>query len=203
MFPVNTIDQNWTADPTRHFILQLGETGGRKWELFESYMRSSIKKRGMPEGNLFCEYSKIRPTSFSNYPEISSFSALTTNDRLDIVIHGSIYGPVDDGDDAYLPTNYTAKAVAERLLSCGLKEIGVLRLDSCHVGAGAYLHQLKQALTGVGIKFGYLSAPNGYLQAWHMPFSGVRPVYRLKFWEPWHVIKGNVDVRFPGTKYDF
>lgn len=203
MPPSNTKVQNWTTNPARHYILQLGDTGGHRWKLLESYIWSSIKKRGMPEGNLFCEFSKIRPTSFSNHPENSSFSALTINERLDIVIHGSIYGPSDCGDDIYLPTNYTAHAVAQRLLSYGLKEIGVLRLDSCHVGAGAYLHQLKQALTGVGIKFGYLCAPNGYLQAYHMPFSGVRPVYRLKFWEPWHVIKGNVDVRFLGTKYDF
>lgn len=66
--------------------------------------------------------------------------------------------------------HFSPKQLAEKLQSYGLKEVGVLRLDSCNVGDGDYLVRLKKELDLLNIKVGYLSAPNGYLQATHLPF---------------------------------
>lgn len=193
----------WINNPERHFILQLGETGGRHWRTLETAVRSVINKRKIPSSNVYGEYYNTHPSSIFQLPTGSSFSSLTKKDRLDLCIHGTRLGPLDGGNAEHAPVNYTARLVAERLSQYGLKEVGVLRLDSCNVGIGVYLQQLKSALTEKGIKCGFICAPNGVLQSRHLPIIGKRPVFRAKFWEPWNVTKGNMEVRFPGTKYDF
>jgi hypothetical protein len=191
----------WSSNPRRHYILQLGETGGANWEVFESYASGSMKKRGIPPSNVFGELATTRNSRLFRQPNAKSLAHLTAQDRLDLAIHGSRLGPSDSGGGVQRFTNYTAKLLVEKLQSYGLREVGVLRLDSCNVGSGHYLTALKAELERVGIKAGYLSSPNGYLLGAHLPLLGKRPVFQLKFWDPWNVMKGNLDVTFPGTKY--
>lgn len=120
---------------------------------------------------------------------------------LDLVIHGSARGPSDSSGNGKEFTNYTAFLIAQKLKGYGLKEVGVLRLDSCNVGSGFFLKALKSQLEKADISFGYLSSPKGLLQAKHLPLTEKRPIYQLKFWEPWNTIKGNLDISFPNTKY--
>ncbi|WP_434634621.1 hypothetical protein [Chromobacterium sp. CV08] len=206
--PAGTTDEyfempgNVNLDSGKRYVFQIGDTGGRNWTLFDDYAKSSMAKHGIPQENVFGELSATRPTSLLNPPQSNTLSQLTLNDRLDIPVHGSITGPSDPGDlGVGRPQHFSPKQLAEKLQSYGLKQVGVLRIDSCNVGDGDYLVRLKKELDKLNIKVGYLSAPNGYLQATHLPFLHIRPVWQTKFWNPWNVVEGNAKVDFKGTKY--
>jgi hypothetical protein len=196
-----TGSSTWSSNPRRHYILQLGETGGANWEDFEKYASSSMKKRRIPPSNVFGELATTRSSQLFQQPDATSLAHLTAQDRLDLAIHGSRLGPSDSGGGIQQFTNYTPKLLVDKLKSYGLREIGVLRLDSCNVGTGYYLTSLKAELDKKGIKVGYLGSPNGYLLIGHLPLLKKRPVFQFRFWDPWNVMKGNLDVTFPGTKY--
>lgn len=179
----------------KRFILQIGSSGGEKWKQFETYAKSSMAKHHIPEENVFGELNDLRGSTLLQKPLANTLSSLTLNDRLDLPVHGSSNGPSDVG------VGISAKQLAKKLSGYGLKKVGVIRLDSCNVGDGFYLVELKKALHAEGIEFGYLSAPNGYLQIPHLPFLNIRPVWQMRFWDPWHTVKGNADVNFAHSKY--
>ncbi|MFQ6251748.1 hypothetical protein ACLMPM_25655 [Yersinia enterocolitica] len=193
----------WVNNPKQHYVLGLGEKKKGPWKLFDEYAKSSIRKRSIPAENFFADFTHIYPSSIYNPIIGSYFNKLTAADRLDIVGHGSKYGPIGmvyNGVD--YPSGLPAVFLAKQLALYGVKEVGVIALHSCNLGSGGYLYELRRALIDIGIKFGYLRAPRGLLGASHIPFTGVRPVYSLKFWEPSLIVKGNLDVKYQGTKYN-
>lgn len=79
-----SIDESWVNNPERHYILQLGGWGGKKWKLFEEYAKSSMDKRQIPQGNVYGELTEHRDTKLFNAPKTNSFTHLTKRDRLDL-----------------------------------------------------------------------------------------------------------------------
>ncbi len=139
-----------------------------------------------------------------NYKPLSNIK-LTS--RLDIHGHG-------DTDHF---SELSAEDLASALWNAGLTEVGILKLQACNVGKGDFLIHLKQELDKFGIKVGYISGHKGIFVDWrrevrifnyafnikHPPFFPAKTVgflipetYRLR------VIKGNIDIAFPGTRYD-
>ncbi len=140
--------------------------------------------------------------SFSRPVYEGSLSKLDKHSRLDLFGHGN--------------TNnferYDAKTVAQFLHRAGLKEVGILKVQACNVGKGDFLSELKDALIGKGVGVGYVSGPTGEALDMRIhqkilgqdcivglsPFKFVGNVpekFALK------VVKGNLDVAFPGTRY--
>ncbi|WP_146745739.1 hypothetical protein V1599_20760 [Enterobacter sp. ECC-175] len=205
---------DWTNTPAKHYVVQIGQYGGLHPAQFDKYAKSTVKKRNIPYDNFFGEMANNHNNTIFNSPEADSLASLDVFSRLDVVVHGNRNSPFEAREfyqtneqgrsvKAREETQFTAKVMAEKLAAMGLKNVGVLRLDSCNVGAGAYLQQLRAALRDLDIRVGYLAAPNGYLQDVHIPFTATRPVYSWRFWEDrWTVIKGNLDVEFPGTRYN-
>lgn len=204
---------DWTNTPAKHYVVQIGQHGGLHPAQFDKYAKSTINKRNIPYDNLFGEMANNQTDTVFNTPQINSLASLDALSRLDVVVHGNRNSPFEAREfyqineegrlvKAREETLFTANVMAEKLAAMGLKQVGVLRLDSCNVGAGAYLQQLKAALRKLNISVGYLAAPNGYLQDVHIPFTATRPVYSWRFWEDsWTVVKGNLDVEFSGTRY--
>lgn len=87
---------------------------------------------------------------------------LTFDDRLDIVAHGNPYGPVSIGN-IDIETSISPRGLVEQLKAQGLRQVGVLKLQSCNVGGGFYLPALSSELQRAGIDVGFISAPKGYL----------------------------------------
>ncbi|WGK60086.1 hypothetical protein [Pantoea sp. SS70] len=204
---------DWTNNPTKHYIVQIGEYGGANPKFFDMYARSTIRKRKLPQENLFGEMVRNYESTIFNSPEKNSLMHLNSLSRLDVVIHGYRNFPIDvrvvnrindEGKNvkARKGTLIPASVMAEKLVAMGLRQVGVLRLDSCNVGTGEYLYELRYALRALGVNVGYLAAPNGYLGVYHHPLTTLRPVYHWKFWDKhWTVIKGNLSVEFFGTRY--
>jgi hypothetical protein len=105
---------------------------------------------------------------------------------------------------------------AEFLQDAGLRRVGVLKIQGSNVGCGDYVEQLKEALTRRGIEVGYISAYKGYVtftgvafqfkgetHAVNLAWLGgktvnvVVPSYLMQ-----KVVKGNIDIAFPRTRYD-
>ncbi len=134
-------------------------------------------------------------------------SNIKLTSRLDLHGHG--------GTDHF--SELSAEDLASALWNAGLTEVGILKLQACNVGKGDFFIHLKQELDKFGIKVGYISGPKGLLVDWrrevrifnyefninYPPFFPTKTVgflipetYRLR------VIKGNIDIAFPGTRYD-
>ena len=140
-------------------------------------------------------------------------------DRLTIQAHGN----ETHVSDALL---YEPRQLAQMLYGAGLRQVGILKISSCEIGAGTFLEELKAALDSRGVKVGYLSAPIGILLDNRIPMQvcgveftinnnlgrgrsvlGNKGVQRPdgKLVPERHglrVVKGNVDLRFQGTRYD-
>ncbi|KOC91100.1 hypothetical protein [Winslowiella iniecta] len=188
------------------YILQVGETGKKKWRAFEGYAKSSITQHNIPRSNIYGELGTNRPNSFLQRPDSTTFSGLTMNDRLDVPVHGSILAPssskVKGIQGAETFVYYSPEALAKKLYSYGLRQVGILRLESCNVGSGDYVTAFKKELDKLGIKVGYLAAPNGYLTASNLPYLHIRPIWQLDFKHPWKVIEVDSTVNLPGKKID-
>lgn len=126
--------------------------------------------------------------------------------------------------------SHTPKSLAQMLQQLGLKSVGVLKFQSCLVGRGQFLVQLKHELHLRGIQVGYLSGYTGVLldprfivdlcgrkfrldsniglkllfpPAWPTLFGKGKSVWGI-FPPSWcqKVVKGDAHVRFAGTRYD-
>ncbi|WP_176083942.1 hypothetical protein [Martelella sp. HB161492] len=145
--------------------------------------RTNPVERAAVEGMM-----KLMPTA-----KADTYAHLTSKDRLDITAHGSKQGP----------TSYSADRLAEKLAALGLREIGIIKLQSCHVGAADYPKKLCGALTARGIKVGYISAPKAYLMGAasnHRLVVNGALIPRIGD-SRFKVVKGNLNVRFAGTRY--
>lgn len=114
------------------------------------------------------------------------------------------------------------EVLAQKLYDAGLREVGVLKLQACHVGTADYLPRLKRAMDERDMLVGYLSGFAGEV----IPHTKVLNLFgkSLNFRHTltrktvhdgagdggylaegsgMRVIKGNVDVGFKGTRYNF
>lgn len=191
---------NWTNDSTKRFIFHIGPRGGKNWEDFEKYARDVMKYRNVPRENFFTEYSGAKAGGCYSQATANSLAMLDKDCRIDLPVHGETSGPTDKG----MPVS--AQEIARTLSGSGLKEVGVIRLDACSAGAGAFLKLLKYQLEKEGIKFGYVSAFNGLFQNSHIPLVGKRVVTKMPLkadilGDSRPVMKGSLDIAFPGTRY--
>lgn len=187
---------NWSNNSRKRYIFQIGERGGSNWKDFEDYAKDSMKHNGIPRENIFTEYPKADVNGCYNQPTSNSLAKLDKFCRIDIPVHGNSSGPIDAGKAI------TVAALTKTLMDAGLKEVGVLRLDSCNVGDGPFLFLLQNHFRDKGIKVGYFAAPNGLLNITHLPLTDIRPVWKLPFiGDSWSVRKGTLDIAFPGTRY--
>nr|WP_154325437.1 hypothetical protein [Pantoea sp. 201603H] len=145
-----------------------------------------------------------------------AFGRITLADRLDIHGHGSTTHV----------GNLNAEQMATHLISHGLREVGILKLQACNSGknGGEYLYGLREHLTRHGVKVGYITGyedvlydarsyvldlkfaqvkwPNGLaekvIQPTGLPFvkNVLVPAHMKQ-----SIIKGNVDVNFTGSRY--
>jgi hypothetical protein len=134
--------------------------------------------------------------------------------RLDIHSHGT----------EFATGQLSAEQLAEKLHHYGVRRVGVLKIQACDVGKGDYLERLRGALHALGIEVGYLCAPTGKMH-------DVRVIVKVPGLAPriatgigiqtaprailvgkgirdvapetsgLKVIKGTVDIAFPGTRY--
>lgn len=169
---------------------------------------SNAIHRKVPQDNRFTTGSAHKGKSFATFWNGETLTALTKTSRLDLHGHGNISGF----------SNYSSAAeLAQHLQMAGLKEVGVLKLQACDVGKGDYLQQLKNELTNRGIKVGYISAPVGTATDVRIPAKIAGREFNIRIPVPvptksvnallpekfgLKTIKGNIDVRFPGTRYD-
>ncbi|BBO59095.1 hypothetical protein [Mycoavidus sp. B2-EB] len=142
------------------------------------------------------------------FPEEGWLQKVKLADRLDIHGHGN--------EESF--SDMSAEELAYALKSAGLNEVGILKLQSCNVGKGdeeSFLYELKGALDGQGVNFGYICGPTGSLTDWRVAVETSKlnirmPPFVLKktvnFFMPaifgLQVVKGNLDIVFPGTRYD-
>lgn len=115
------------------------------------------------------EYKFADPRSNARSPfgmrsSNNSFSNVTVRDRLDICTHGN------EQFVGWL----TPEELARELFSLGLREVGVLRILSCHTGSGDYLERLRESLDAQGISVGYLSGYRGFFmenEVYTLPYN--------------------------------
>ncbi len=140
------------------------------------------------------------PINYADKP----LSKINLTSRLDLHGHGNI--------DNF--SELTAEDLARALYNAGLTEVGIIKLHACNVGKEYFLIDFKKELNKLKIKVGYISGPTGIAVDWRvearilnhefsihcLPFKTVGFLipekYRLR------VIKGNIDIAFPSTRYD-
>lgn len=143
-----------------------------------------------------------------------ALARLDLNSRLTLHGHGDTGAfLIKDGERAQ---HLSPQALARKLQSGGLKQVGVLKLKACNVGNGNYLKELVQELTKLDIQVGYVSGPTGSYSDDRVPMKigGRRFNFRLPILTATTVsivipekfglktIKGNTHVAFPGTRYN-
>ena len=117
-----------------------------------------------------------------------------------MVAHGNPYGPICSNQSG-LETSLSPTELAKKLFDLGLREVGVLKVQSCNVGGGFYLTKLEQALKKTGINVGFLAAPKGYLvQLPRLPRAVFSPFPNFRS-DRYEVISTGLHQGFPGTRY--
>lgn len=141
-------------------------------------------------------------------PVSQPLAGLTLSSRLDLHGHGSTTSF----------ENLSAHDLARRLHQTGLREVGVLKLHACYNGKKHFLEDLRSHLNDLGIKVGYISGAKGALSEMrctikiagkHFVINPIPFLPRKVIGSPFtpetlglRVIKGNVDIAFPGTRYN-
>ncbi|MQA40745.1 hypothetical protein [Rugamonas aquatica] len=130
--------------------------------------------------------------------------ALTLASRLELTGHGNI----DHFEGS------SAEELAQRLYDCGLRAVGVLKINACNAGKDIYLEDLRNELVLKGVQIGYVSGPRGsqsdirqvgnvgkrrfvYGPLLFMP----KIVGRVPEYFALRVVRGNANIAFPGTRY--
>ncbi|MFY2506743.1 hypothetical protein ACN3E9_00070 [Vibrio pectenicida] len=192
--------RNWVSSGEYRHVLLLGK--GQPESLFRHYGESVKSRYGVPQRNMASDGDVTSHRLNGMFPQASSgqLSSLTFNHRLDVVAHGNPYGPICS-DQNGLETSLTPSGLARKLFDLGLRQVGVLKIQSCNIGGGFYLTQLERALKKTGIDVGFLSAPKGYLvqlprlpRAVFSPFPNFSP-------DRYEVISTGLHLGFPGTRY--
>jgi len=204
-----------TGEPHRwarqnRFILCMDDSDG--WAR-SSAAAAAVHGR-VPADNLFHLNRRAENAGTPLGTELTTagLGGLTLRDRLNIHGHGN-HAQVFSGDAAF-----SAEQLAEKLVSCGLKEVGVLKFQSCDVGRGEYLKELRDELARRGVAVGYLAGYTGLYCDSRIPFHlcGIRGfvdpciapvvlkhgIIPARARKATTVVRGNADVRFPHTLYD-
>jgi hypothetical protein len=84
---------------------------------------------------------------------------LSRKSKLTIYCHGNKFSIFTIDNKKYRALN--AGEFVTILKGLGLTEIGVLKIESCNLGKGKFIDELKEKLKENEIKFGYISAPKG------------------------------------------
>ncbi|AYR24567.1 hypothetical protein RC54_12360 [Herbaspirillum rubrisubalbicans] len=170
----------------------------------------NARAHNVPKSNRFELEETSHCSEFGEQLRNGSLGRLDRTCRLDLHGHGDMFG--FEGDGPFI--------LACKLKRAGLKEVGVIKLQSCRNGKGDFLKEFLEALSQLGIKVGYVSAPVAdllenrsvakiagreftYQALFYMPSKLIRKKYGLFIPETFglKVVKGNIDVRFPGTRY--
>lgn len=199
---VNNVLKNWTSDGSYRHILLLGK--GQPESLFRHFGESSINRYSIPTQNLSSSNELVSESLQELFPGTSpnQLSSLTFDHRLDIVAHGNPYGPIcANQNGSYAPI--TPVDLARKLYALGLRQLGVLKVQSCNVGGGFYLSKLDTELKKVGIDIGFIAAPKGYLAQWpsvNIPRTVFSPFPHFGK-NSYEVIRTGLHQGFSGTRY--
>ncbi|OXJ36646.1 hypothetical protein CFB82_11685 [Burkholderia sp. HI2714] len=172
-------------------------------EVIRGGVRNDAIAHRIPVENIFTMRANGKTTGKYIEEFGESLSSLSLQSRLTLEGHGSTESFED----------YSAADLARYLDHRGLREVGVLKLKSCLTGKCGYMENLVGELDKRSIKVGYVS---GYASTISDMRYHVGDVERGSFvtllWQEGHpfqsasfsqrVIKGNVDVAFPGTRYN-
>ncbi|CAM3829014.1 hypothetical protein [Vibrio aquimaris] len=191
---------NWVSSGDFRHVLLLGK--GQPESLFRHYGENVKSRYGIPSRNMASDGDLVSHLLNGMFPQASSsqLSSLTFNHRLDVVAHGNPYGPICSNQSG-LETSLSPTELAKKLFDLGLREVGVLKVQSCNVGGGFYLTKLEQALKKTGINVGFLAAPKGYLvQLPRLPRAVFSPFPNFRS-DRYEVISTGLHQGFPGTRY--
>lgn len=141
----------------------------------------------------------------SLYDQPKALSALNRTSRLDLHGHG--------GHDNF--NGKTPFELASILYKAGLRNVGVIKFQSCDVGKGDYLREFVAELDDLGAKVGYVSGANDVFFDERLAGKvyGKEFTYAPCFYAPRKIIgflpetfglvvvKGTLDLHFPNTRY--
>ena len=190
--------------PEQRFVLAIG---GDDPKILNSAQVKAFDRQ-VPDGNRFRAEAR---GEFGQQLGAASLERLDLSSRLDISAHGN--------NDAVVPDQESAAQLARRLHDSGLREVGVLKIEASKIGERDYLDKLKAELDALGVKVGYLSAPKDFFanfKTYERGTNGRERVFKEIPLLPGKaiggafspetfglkVLKGNVDIAFPGTRYD-
>ena len=191
---------NWVSSGEYRHVLLLGK--GEPASLFRHFGENVKSRYGIPQGNLYSDgdVSSRHLNNLFPHAQSDQLSSLTFNHRLDVVAHGNPYGPVCMNQSG-IETSLTPTGLARKLFDLGLRQVGVLKVQSCNVGGGFYLSKLETELKKIGIDVGFLAAPKGYLvQLPRLPRAVFDPFPNFSA-DRYEVISTGLHQGFPGTRY--
>ncbi|GGU51616.1 hypothetical protein GCM10009504_05350 [Pseudomonas laurentiana] len=113
---------------------------------------------------------------------------MTLNDRLDIISHGNEQNGLAEISCADL---------FRKLHEYGLREVGVIKFQSCHVGKGPWLKRTQDTLDVFGIRYAWLAAPTGAL----LYSFGFKTIVGGSNDGKLKIVRGSINKNFPGTRY--
>lgn len=187
--------------------------GKYKWLSQERFILSSDSDRVIKDGRKVARnrHSVPKENIFKNFKKTDlrreqvvsrkQLSKLTMNSRLDLHGHGSSL------NFEY----FSPQQLAQELKQRGLREVGVIKLQSCSIGCASFPDQFVKELSKLNIRVGYVSSMKGGLSdvcfainLFGKKFNiGIGQVVNClpKSWMT-RVTKGNVEnVKFFGTRY--
>ncbi|MGR5159361.1 hypothetical protein [Vibrio owensii] len=197
--PVTSL-HNWVSLGEYRHVLLLGK--GEPASLFRHFGENVKSRYGIPKSNLYSDGDVTSRHLNNLFPRVQSdqLSSLTFNHRLDVVAHGNPYGPVCMNQNG-IETSLTPGELARKLFDLGLRQVGVLKVQSCNVGGGFYLSKLETELKKTGIEVGFLVAPKGYLvQLPLLPRAVFDPFPNFSA-DRYEVISTGLHQGFQGTRY--
>ena len=153
-----------------------------------------------------------KPANLTDKKNPLPLAAVRIQDRLDIHGHGNEYGY----------EHLEPEELAEKLHSSGLKNVGVIKFDSCLIGASDYLEKFGKALHEKNIKFGYIAGSTKVRRRNRVPINifgktmlwGPIPLGPKResvlndkpFGTSWkdymRIVPGNQNIVFRGTRYN-
>ncbi|MDE9455829.1 hypothetical protein [Xenorhabdus bovienii] len=122
------------------------------------------------------------------YNNFHYLQLVTENDRVDIFAHAS---------EHRLGGYYSLENLADDLKKMSLHRVGVIKFQACYIGRGNWLERARDVFISKGIDFAYMAGPTDRV-VWNNPFIKYVQGDRRQAYK---VVKGNIDKKFPGTRY--